>query len=254
MSTTINTREISLQTADGSTTTALVTEPNHPGPHPAIVFGAEAMGMNKFTRDTAIRMSENGYVTITQDYYRGSGPSQPDNYEDFTEVFAAIENLDFPAATRDLLAALDWIRALPTVSSDRIAVWGYCTGGTLAMLAGCLDRTWAATVLFFPSQPRFEELTTKRPSHPMELMWNIPCPVMVIYGDEDYLMPPPLLEQLRANLVKWNIEHEIIVYPGAKHAFTAPSPEMHHAAATADSWKAANAFLAKHLAPKSSPT
>lgn len=245
----IRSRTIRLQ-AMGGETAALVTEPTSPGPHPAIVFGCEAMGINSFGRRVAEDAAALGYVTITPDYYRGAGPSKPDSYDDFTEVLAAIEALDFRQATFDVLAAVDWARAQPNVDPERVAVWGYCTGATLAMLAASLDRTLAAAVLFFPSQPVFETLTPKRPAHPMDMIWSIACPVLVIYGDQDPLMPPERLAELRRRLELWGVPHEIRIYQGAGHAFSAPAAHMHNAAATEASWAEARGFLERALAAR----
>ncbi|MDB5700832.1 MAG: hypothetical protein JWL66_1031, partial [Sphingomonadales bacterium] len=117
----IRTSTVILRTFDGVEISAFVTEPDTPGPHPAIVFGAEAMGLNKFGRRVASDMAALGYVTITPDYYRGGGPSQPDNYSDFSEVMVAIGALDFRSATYDVLSGADWLRGQPQVDAARVA-------------------------------------------------------------------------------------------------------------------------------------
>jgi len=244
---------IEIDTADGGRTTAFVTEPIGSGPHPAIVFGAEAMGLNRFGRRVASDLATLGYVTITPDYYRGNGPSNPDDYSDFSEVMDAIDKLDFRAATYDLLSGADWLRAHPHVKASQVGVWGYCTGGTLAMLAASLDRRLAATLLFFPSQPRFEQLTTKRPAHAMDLIWSITSPVLLIYGDQDPIMPPDLLNEIRSRFDRWGIANEVCIYPGAGHAFSADAEALHNADATAASWHAATGFMDRHMPALTSP-
>jgi carboxymethylenebutenolidase len=239
---------IELATYDGAATAALVTEPAGPGRRPAIAFGGEAMGLNAFGRRVAGEIAALGYVTITPDYYRGHGPSQPDNYDDFSEVIASIEAMDFGRATHDVMAGIDWLRAQPNVDPDRVAVWGYCTGATLALLSAGLDRRLAATVLFFPSQPRFAALGSTRPVQPMELIWNIACPVLTIYGDQDPIMPPDLLAEWRARFAEAGVRQETRIYPGAGHAFSATAPAMHHAEASRASWADATAFVAHALA------
>jgi carboxymethylenebutenolidase len=243
----VRTRTIELATWDGARTSAFVAEPEAPGPHPAIVLGAEAFGLNAFIRETAVALAERGCIAVAPDFYRGGGPADPENYLDFTEVFEAIGVLDFRAAAYDLMAAADWLRAQPQADPGRIAMWGYCTGGTLAMLATCLDRRLAAAVLFFPSQPVFDALTVKRPAHPMDLIWNIGCPVMVHYGDEDELMPRERLAELRRRFEQWGIVHDIRIYPGAKHAFTAEAPGLHNPAAAKAALDASLEFIDQRL-------
>src|ERR1700749_1949072 len=150
---TVNTRTIALATYDGQTIPAFVAEPEGRGPFPAITIGAEAMGINSFNRGVATDLAKRGYIAIVADYYRGQGPSQPENYDDFTEVGQKIDALDFRQATYDVMAGGYWLRSHPKVHAGRIGVWGYCTGGTLAMMAAAFDRRLAAAVWFFPSQP-----------------------------------------------------------------------------------------------------
>jgi carboxymethylenebutenolidase len=83
-------------------------------------------------------------------------------------------------------------------------VWGYCTGATLAMLAASLDRQLAAGVLFFPSQPTFPELTPKRPVQPIDLLWNVACPMQLLIGENDFLFD--LIPEFRRRSEQWHIE------------------------------------------------
>jgi carboxymethylenebutenolidase len=80
---------------------------------------------------------------------RLAGPADADNYDDFTEVKEHIARLDFTRGARDL----------------------------------------AAAVLYFPSQPVFAELGPARPVHPVDLLWQLTCPALFLYGDQDKLMP-----------------------------------------------------------------
>jgi carboxymethylenebutenolidase len=228
----------------GGRVPVLVCEPDADGPWPAIVLGAEAYGINRCTRDVAARLADAGYVVLAPDYYRGEGLTRPDDYSDFTEVMGFIERLDFTQATLDLLAAIDHARSSPRVDPDRVLVWGYCTGGTLALLAACLDRHLAGAVLFFPSQPYFADLSPKHPVHPVDLLWAIGCPVLLLYGDADEVVAP-LAADIERRLTQWNVAHEIRVYQGAGHAFSAPDPPLRNDAADRASWGDALAFAAR---------
>ena len=114
---------------------AEVLLPEGDGPHPAVVLGAEAYGVNSFIRGVQEKLVGLGYAVAVPDYYHGNGPVEPDNYDDFTEVKEHIGGLDFTRGARDLAAAVDAVRAMPGIDPRRIAVWGYCTGGN-SRLAG----------------------------------------------------------------------------------------------------------------------
>jgi carboxymethylenebutenolidase len=231
----------------GSSLPILVFTPEATGNHPAIVLSPEAYGVNEFTRGVASALTAEGYVVVVVDYYRGKGLSDPDNYEDFTEVMTFIEDLDFVQATHDVMAAIEYARCRNDVDADRVAVWGYCTGGTLALLAASLNPDLAAAVIFFPSQPTFPTIDAKRPVNAIDLLWNIGCPILILYGDQDFLAD--VMPEVGRRLEQWHIDHEIRVYEGAGHAFSAPVPPLRHDGADKASWADAVHFAQVHLGP-----
>jgi carboxymethylenebutenolidase len=223
-----------------------VVVPPGEGRYAAVVLGAEAYGKNDFIRGVQGRLLGLGYATALPDYYRGQGPSNPEAYDDFTEVVEHIDRLDFARGARDLAEAVEVLRARSDIDPRRVSVWGYCTGGTLAWLAACTSSDLAAAVLFFPSQPRFGDLGPNTPVHPMDLIWQLSCPTLFIYGDQDMVMPPELLEDLRARIDRWGVDAEVRLYPGAGHAFSAPWGPMRHAGADHAAWQDAVTFLQAH--------
>jgi carboxymethylenebutenolidase len=225
-----------------------IMRPDGPGPHPGVVIGAEAYGPNEFSHDVQTRLAGLGYASVVPDFYRGDGPQNTESYDDYEEVVAHIARLDFTDGARDLAAAIDALRAEPDVDASRVAVWGYCTGGTLAWLAACMRGDLAAAVLFSPSQPVFEELSPRTPVHPLDLVWQVTCPTLFLYGDEDIVMPPELLDDLRARIEQWGVDAEVRIYPGAGHAFSAPWGPLRHEESDRRAWADAAAFLRNHTA------
>ena len=69
----------------------------------------------------------------------------------------------------DLFDGIDYLQGLPTVDATRVASWGYCTGGTIALFAACLRHDLAASVVFFPSQPTFDPHTANQPVDAIDL-------------------------------------------------------------------------------------
>src|SRR5262245_19015040 len=117
---------------------AEVVLPAGDGPHPAVILGAEAYGINEFIRGVAQRLASLGFAAVVPDYSQGHGPTKTEAYDEFTEVIDHIGRLDFTCGARDLGGAVDAVRARPDIDPQRVCVWGYCTGGTLAWLAACM--------------------------------------------------------------------------------------------------------------------
>ncbi len=224
-----------------------VLMPEGGGPHPAVVLGAEAYGVNNFIRGIQEKLVGLGYAVAVPDYYHGNGPAESENYDDFTEVKRHIGRLDFTGGARDLAGTVNALRAMPGIDPRRVAVWGYCTGGTLAWLAACLRGDLAAAVLFFPSQPVFAELSPARPVHPMDLLWQLTCPALFLYGDQDKLMPSDVPADLRARIDYWRVNAQVKMYPGAGHSFTSPRGPMRNAEADRAAWNDAITFLSEQM-------
>jgi carboxymethylenebutenolidase len=223
-----------------------VVMPGGPPPYPGVVIGAEAYGVNPFILGVQRRLARVGYATVVPDYYRGDGPRNVEAYDDFAEVIEHIGRLDFTRGARDLAQAVDELRATPGVDARRVCLWGYCTGGTLAWLAAGLRGDIAAAVLFFPSQPVFRELGPKTPAHPVDLLWQLTCPALFLYGDRDPVVPPERIDDLRARIGRWDVDAEVRLYAGAGHSFSAPRGPMRHAEADRAAWDDAVAFLEAH--------
>jgi carboxymethylenebutenolidase len=226
---------------------ALLFRPVGPGPYPGIAVGQEATGPNELIRGIGAALAHLGYATVVPDYYHGSGPPDPEDYEDIQTIVGYVAGLDFRRATYDLMEAVEYLKRLPEVDESRLGVWGYCTGATITLLAACLRSDLAATVLFYPSQPRFDALGTKKPVHAVDMLWNLTSPVLLMVGDQDPVWPPELLADVGDRLSRWGIDHTIKTYAGAGHAFTAPAPMFHHADADRASWSDAVAFVGAHL-------
>lgn len=233
---------------DGGEVDGVVFRPLGHGPWPAIVLGAEATGINTFIRGVGEKLAAEGFVAVVFDFFRGAGPPDPDDYSDISAIEGYIHGLDFRQATYDLLSTVDYIRAQPFVAADRVLTWGYCTGGTLSMLAGCLDRTLLGSVLFYPSQPVFDSLSELRPAHPKDLVWNHRAPLMLFYGDQDGAVPNTVQEELYSQLRRWRVDASVTVYPGAGHVFAGKHfRDAHRPDAARDSWDRSIAFAHRQV-------
>jgi carboxymethylenebutenolidase len=240
---------IRLPTRDGEGTTALLARPTTEGPHPAIAIGAEGTGLNTYIRQLAATLAHLGFVAVVPDFYRGNGPPEPDNYDDFETLMSFIDALDFRRAVCDLLDAIDHVQGLPYVDGARVASWGYCTGGTLALFAACLRPDLSGAVVYFPSQPTFGDHDDRRPVDVVDVLWNIACPVLFLIGDQDVVLPDERLAEVRRRFDVWGVDATVRVYPGGGHAFNAHGSSMYHRASDEQSWDDAVDFVTRVLQP-----
>jgi carboxymethylenebutenolidase len=234
--------------AGGADVPVLLFRPDGHAPVAGVVVAPEAQGINHFIRDVGARLAREGYLAAVPDYYHGHGPEDPDSLTslaDLPVIQGVIDALDFRQGSEDMLAAVDHLHQ--TERLEQVAVWGYCTGGTLAMMAACQERSVDAAVLFYPSQPRFPQITPKRPQHPIDLVWQLRKPVLLVVGDEDPVWPADLIADIAHRCDQWSIPLEVSVYEGAGHTFAGHFEDWHRAEAAAEAWVQAIDFLGRCL-------
>src|SRR5277367_6071625 len=97
------------------------------GPFPALVVVHEWWGLNDWVKDQASKLSDEGYVTLAVDLYRGKVATTPDMAH---EIMRGVPE---DRAKRDLHAAFEFLQSQPKVKKDRIGAIGWCMGGGYAL-------------------------------------------------------------------------------------------------------------------------
>jgi len=150
-----------------------------------------------------------GYVVFVEDIFgKGVVPKT------IPEMDAAITiyNNDRPLMRARAEAGFEVLKSNPLVDSAKIAVVGYCFGGTVGIELAETGAPIAGLVLVHGS---FRNL-------PAEAARNIKAPVLILHGAEDPVAPIPevnaFVDQLRAAKINWQLE----LYSGTTHAFTNP--------------------------------
>ena len=243
----VNVETITLS-VDGDSVATTVCRPATTPPRAGVVLATEAQGVNNFIKEVGVTLAEHGYLAVIPDYYHGRGPVDPEILIDLAHLGPlqdAIASLDFRRGAEDVLVGVDYLRDVAHIPS--VAVWGYCTGGTLAWLAAELGRRVDCAVLFYPSQPTFHELSATQPQHPIDMIWQIRCPVLLIMGDEDPVWPPDLVAEVTRRFARWSIPLETEVYRGAGHTFAGHFEDWHRPEAATAAMTRALTFLAERL-------
>lgn len=207
--------------------------PNAPSPdgrYPAVLLLHEWWGLNNETVRMADALAADGYIVLAPDLFRGR------------LAISVPGALLLTATTRDerIAADLDAARAylagVPEVDGARIAVVGFCFGGTQAMRAGSRWEENGATAIFYGGDPIRESA---------ELGYlGASAPVLAIYGAEDRSIPLDRVEQFRSLLV--GREAEVLVYEGVGHAFVDPLT-IRAGGAGAEAWYRFRRFLQEEL-------
>ncbi len=132
-----------------------------------------------------------------------------------------------------LRATVDRLVDEPGVG-ERVAVTGFCFGGTYAFALATADDRIRASVPFYGTAPAADRIA------------NIKAPVLALYGQHD----PALIDALPGvtkAMADAGVAFESVVYPDAGHAFFNDTGLRYDADAAADAWRRVLAFLREHV-------
>jgi dipeptidyl aminopeptidase/acylaminoacyl peptidase len=177
----------------------------------------------------AHRLSEQGYVTLALSM-RGWPPSEGDDDCGLKQP-------------NDVAKAADWLLSLPGVAADHVGVIGFSHGGMVALLAASRSSRIKAVAAFYPVTdiPRWRETVNHsgirdyyvpricefgKSRSPIDVASSIKARVLLIHGDRDTRVPPEQSVRMQEAMSKANRQVELVLVPGAEHAFNAATREQ----------------------------
>ena len=174
---------------------------------PAVLLVHRRDGMTPLTLQNAEMVARLGYVVFAPDIF-GAVPKD----EEESKAMSARFNKDRPLMRARAQAGFDILRSNPMVDASRIAILGYCFGGTTAVELAETGAPIVGTVTIHGSFRNFQHDAAK----------NIHGRMLILHGAEDPVAPLAevniLIEDLRAAKIGWQLE----LYSGTKHGFSTP--------------------------------
>ncbi len=223
------THEVTLP-GDGATLTGHLALPSGDGPYPAVVVIHEIFGLNDHIRDVTDRFAAQGYVALAVDLFAGRNRALCMARFMGGLLLNALDH----QGIRDLRSALDWLAARPEVAAGRVGAVGFCMGGSFAIAWATGDDRLQAIAPFYAQNPR-----------PFEAVRRL-CPVVGSYPGNDFTAP--MGRNLDRALDDAGIEHDIVVYPGARHSFfNDRNARSHDPAASEDAWRRTLTYFERFL-------
>jgi carboxymethylenebutenolidase len=172
-------------------------------PRGGIVIAQEMYGVTNYLRDTCEYYSAHGYLTVAPALYdrrqRGLVLEYSSEHHDLAQTIYKQWNWDH--ALDDLDAGKSVV-----VEAGKVAIVGFCWGGTLAWLAACRREYTAAVAYYGSMMPDFAGESAR-------------CPVVAHIGSADTTLPQQRIDLFHR--AQPNIP--IYMYPEAQHGFDNPS-------------------------------
>lgn len=213
-------------------------------PAPIVVCISEVWGVHEWVRDVTRRFAKAGYYAVAPELFKREGNvAQMPNIQDILKIVFAVPRKQMLG---DVAATVDWAKKRPGARADRVGVTGWCWGGGVVYQVAATNPDIKASVAWYgpPGRPFPDQPV---PVSGFDVAKDIKTPLLGLYGETD-TSPTPADARKLGDLVKQhNPNVEIVVYPGAGHAFFADYRPSFNAAAAADGWKRCTDWFAKYL-------
>jgi carboxymethylenebutenolidase len=201
--------------------------PKGAGPHAALVVIQEWWGLNDWVKEQALKLADEGYVTLAVDLYRGKVATNPE------EAHELMRGMPQDRAIRDLKASFDFLASRKDVNRNKIGSVGWCMGGGLSLQLAVHEPKLAACVVNYGSMP----------TDPADIR-KIRAPILGSFGADDRGISPDLVQAFEKAMKAEHKPIDVKIYEGAGHAFQNPNNQSgYRPEATVDSWKRTLAFL-----------
>jgi carboxymethylenebutenolidase len=195
----------------------------------AVIVIHEIFGMSDWVQQLADELAEAGYIAIAPDLLSGMGPNGGGTSSlEGNAVRQAIDALPPAQIAADLNAVADYVSKLPG-ANGKVAVAGYCWGGSQTFAFATNRPTLKAAFVFYGTAPGSN--AQGQPFAPnKEALAKIVAPVHGFYAENDMRINatiPPTTEAMK----ELNKKYDPVTYAGAGHGFmragepNAPEPK-----------------------------
>jgi carboxymethylenebutenolidase len=222
-------KTVSYKSGDETVQSVLYT-PAGKGPFPGIIVIHEWWGLSDWVKEQASKLSDQGYVTLAVDLYRGKVATT-------AEVAHELMNgLPEDRAKRDLHAAFEYLASQSNVQKDRIGSIGWCMGGGFSLDVSLQEPTLRAVVI------NYGHLVTDPQS-----LKQINASVLGLFGAHDQGITPSV-PKFESSLKELGKNVDIKIYPDAGHGFENPvNKDNYRPDDAADAWTRTVKFFAATL-------
>jgi carboxymethylenebutenolidase len=216
--------------------------PKQGGPFPTVLVVQEIFGVHEYIRDICRRLAKLGYLAVAPELYFRQG--DPSTLADIPTILSSIvARVPDAQVLGDLDATAAWA-AHNGGDPARMGITGFCWGGRFAWLYAARSAGLKAAVAWYGRLVgEHSELT---PRHPIDIAADLKAPVLGLYGGADQGIPEDTIGLMRDALKQAKVETEIVVYPGAPHAFHADYRPSYREEAAKDGWRRMLEWFQRH--------
>jgi carboxymethylenebutenolidase len=217
---------------NGDDAYAFVAQPDDNVQHPGIVLIQEWWGIEPHIRQLAQKLAADGFVVAVPDLYHGKIATEPNEAQKMVMMIQG----NVEKAAKEIIGALDTVKAMPNVEPKKLGLMGFCVGGFMTYYVASRYPDLGAVVAFYGAgyDPTPEEVA------------KVNAPVLAFYGSRDQSVPMEQVRKIERMYKEAGKDFTVKVYD-AGHAFINPDHGMGNEKAAAEAWPLAVNFLKQHL-------
>lgn len=183
------------------------------------------MGIDNNAKENAAELAKLGYTTFVADIY--GTDKRPTNAKEAGAIAGSFKK-DYKFYQKRIQLALDQLLK-SGVNPDKIAIIGYCFGGTGAIEAARSNMKVNGIVSFHGGLGRDATRTIE----------NINPKVLILHGADDFYVPETDIKALQDEMRTAKADWQMVFYANAVHAFTHKDAGNDNSKGTAYNEKAA---------------
>jgi carboxymethylenebutenolidase len=187
------------------TVQAFVVYPEVKTKAPVVILIHEIFGLSDWAKEMADELAGQGFIVIAPDLLTGFGPNGGGSSEFASQdaTIKAVSGLDPEVVNADLDAAADYGKHLPA-ADGKIAVAGFCWGGSKSFLFATHRKDLSAAFVFYGTGPA--DVST------------ITAPVYGFYAGNDARVGATVPDTVKAMQAAGK-KYDPVTYDGAGHGF-----------------------------------
>ncbi len=176
---------------------------------PGIMVVHEWMGLNTYAKSRAEQLAKAGYVAFAADIYgKGIHPTDPKEAGKLAGQYKSDRKL----YRARLTAGFEELKKQKNVNTDKLAVMGYCFGGTGALELARSGAKLNGAISFHGG------LESPAP----EDAKNVKAKILVLHGADDPTVSERELKSFEDEMRGGGVDWQLVKYSKAVHGFTNP--------------------------------
>jgi carboxymethylenebutenolidase len=217
---------LEVRTADGLMP-VYVARPTAGGPYPIVVVYMDVNGIRDELKRFTLRFASAGLHAVLPDFYYRLGsniafdhrtPIHERSKQDIERVVAVMNSLTDDMVIADSGTLIATLRAQQAVHQGPAGCVGYCMGGRhVVRVMTALPQLFAAGSAHYPTH-----VVTDAADAPYRQLARARGRFYFCMGDQDWLLTPAVIAQLRDALENSGSRYELKIHAGAGHGYSFP--------------------------------